>query len=121
MFANVVPGVRDNTINERGLDYFGVPFFKRNYPNRAEVTKSPRRTMPPIGWVEPGVVQIMDPDRDWFDPSGRTFHILARAHTGGTGFACVTKVVEDANGKMTMSLEHAPSGKTMLYLPVPGG
>lgn len=118
VFADVVPGVRENTV---GLEYFGVPFFRQEYPNRAEIAKSPRRTMPPIGWVEPAVVQIMDPDHTWFDPQGRTFHLLARAHTGGTGFACLTKVVENDDGTMTMSLERAPSGKTMLYLPVPGG
>ncbi len=121
VFADVVPGVRTNEINRTGLDFFGVPFFRQDYPNRAEVAKSPRRTMPPIGWVEPGVVQIMDPNHVWHDPSGRTFHILARAHTGGTGFACLTKVVENTDGTMTMSLEQAPSGKKMLYLPVPGG
>ena len=121
VFADVVPGVRTNQINQSGLDLFGIPFFKQDYPNRAEVSESPRRTMPPIGWVEPEVVQILDPDHDWFDPSGHTFHILARAHTGGTGYACLTKVVENPDGTMTMSLEHAPSGKTMLYLPLPGG
>lgn len=121
VFSDVVPGVRDNTVNNTGLDFLGIPFFKQNYPNRAPVATLPRRTMPPIGWVEPAVVQIVDPGHVWFDPGGRTFHILARAHTGGTGFACLTKVVEHPDGTMTMSLEHAPSGKTMLYLPVPGG
>lgn len=118
VFSDVVPGVRENKV---GLEYFGVPFFPQNYPTRQEVSKSPRRTMPPIGWVEPGVVQIMDPDHVWHDPSGHTFHIVARAHTGGTGFACLTKVVEQPDGSMTMSLEQAPSGKKMLYVPMPGG
>ena len=121
VFSDVVPGVRSNEINRTGLDFLGIPFFKQDYPNRAPVSAAPRRTMPPIGWVEPSVVQILDPNHVWFDPSGHTFHLLARAHTGGTGFACLTKVTENANGAMTMSLEHAPSGKTMLYLPLPGG
>lgn len=121
VFADVVPGVRTNEINQHSLDFFGIPFFKQDYPNRAVVSASPRRTMPPIGWVEPEVVQILDPDHDWFDPSGHTFHIVARAHTGGTGYAALTKVVENPDGTMTMSLEHAPSGKAMLYLPFPGG
>lgn len=121
VFADVVPGVRTNEINRTGLDLIGVPFFKQDYPNRATVSTSPRRTMPPIGWVEPEVVQIVDPDHDWYDATGHTFHIVARAHTGGTGFACLTKVVEQPDGTMTMSLEHAPSGKPMLYLPLPGG
>lgn len=118
VFADVVKGVRENAVE---LPLFGIPFFRQDYPRRAEVAKTPRRTMPPIGWVEPAVVQIVDPDHVWHDASGRTFHLLARAHTGGTGFACLTKVVEHADGTMTMGLERAPSGQTMLYVPMPGG
>ncbi|MCX7007916.1 MAG: sialidase family protein [Kiritimatiellaeota bacterium] len=121
VFADVVPGVRSNEINRGGLDFMGIPFFKQDYPNRAEVSQAPHRTMPPIGWVEPQVVQIVDPNHVWFDPAGYTFHLLARAHTGGTGYACLTKVVENSDGTMTMALEHTPSGKAMLYLPLPGG
>lgn len=118
VFADVVPGVRTNQV-DAGL--IGVPFFRQEYPGRAVVSRSPLRTMPPIGWVEPEVVQVMDPNHDWYDPSGHTFHIIARAHTGGTGFACFTKVVEHPDGTMAMSLEHAPSGRPMLYVPFPGG
>ena len=118
VFADVVPGVRTNEVN---LPFLGIPFFRQDYPNRAPVSSHPRRTMPPIGWVEPAVVQIMDPDHAWFDPFGHTFHVVARAHTGGTGFACLTKVAEKPDGTMTMSLETAPSGRTMLYVPFPGG
>lgn len=118
VFADVVPGVRTNDVQ---LPFLGIPFFKQDYPKRALVSTAPKRTMPPIGWVEPAVAQVMDPDHVWYDPSGHTFHLIARAHTGGTGFACFTKVVENADGTMTMSLEKAPSGQTMLYVPFPGG
>jgi len=118
VFADVVPGVRENNPE---LDYFGVPFFPQNFPDRQVLSTNPSRSMSPMGWVEPMVVQVMDPNHFWYDPTGKTFHILARAHTGGTGFACLTKVVEDATGKMTMSLERAPSGVPMLYVPMPGG
>jgi len=57
----------------------------------------------------------------WYDPSGHTFHLLMRAHTGGTGYAALAKVVENTDGTMTTMLETAPSGKTMLFLPLPGG
>lgn len=118
VFADVVPGVRENEV---GLDYFGVPFFPQAFPNRYPLSSNPTRSMSPIGWVEPMVVQVMDPDHYWYDPTGRTFHILARSNTGGTGYACLTKVVESADGTMSMSLEHAPSGVAMLFVPVPGG
>jgi hypothetical protein len=44
-----------------------------------------------------------------------------RAHTGGTGFAAVAKVVEADDGAMTTQLETVPSGKKALYVPCPGG
>lgn len=116
VFADVVPGVRENTV---GLDLTGVPFFNQAYPGRAPVGGG--RSMSPIGWVEPGVVQIVDPNHAWYDPTGHTFHLLARAHTGGTGFAALTKVVENADGSMTMSLEKMPSGNEILFVPCPVG
>lgn len=118
VFADVVAGVRTNRAD---LGMIGVPFYPQSYPKAAVIATSPRRSMAPIGWAEPSVVQIVDPDHVWYDPAGRTFHLLARAHTGGTGFACLTKVVEAPDGTMTMSLERAPSGARMLYLPMPGG
>ena len=46
-----------------------------------------------------------------------------RAHTGGSGYAAVAKVVEDSPGAgaMTTMLETAPSGKRVLFVPCPGG
>jgi hypothetical protein len=78
-----------------------------------------------MGWLETNVVQFTDPDHLWCDPAGRTFHLWMRAHTGGTGYACVAKVVEQGDapgtGAMTTMLEQVPSGKTALYVPCPGG
>lgn len=44
-----------------------------------------------------------------------------RAHTGGSGYAAVAKVVEGDDGGMTTMLETVPSGKKALWLPCPGG
>jgi hypothetical protein len=70
-------------------------------------------------------VQFTDSGHIWQDPTGKTFHLWMRAHTGGTGYACIAKVVEQGDapgtGAMTTILEKAPSGKTMLYTPCPGG
>lgn len=98
-------------------DEFGqipVPFF-----DRGEV--APRRGMSACGWLETNVVQFKDPNQIWYDPDGRTFHLWMRAHTGGTGFACVAKVVEGDDGSMSTMLEKTPSGKPFLYVPCPGG
>lgn len=116
-FASALPGQAENYPK---LDFFGVPFHQPDFPRRAPVAGS-RATMAPMGWLETNVVQIMDPDHLWFDPSGHTFHLLARAHTGGTGYAALTKVVERDDGTLATTLERVPSGRTMLFLPFPGG
>ncbi len=77
--------------------------------------------MNPPGWLETNVVQFTDPDHVWHDPEGRTFHLWMRAHTGGTGLACIARVEEGEDGSMETMLERAPSGETMLYAPCPGG
>lgn len=119
VFADLIPGYKQN---EPALEYFGVPFFKQDYPDRAVVATTPkRRTNSPMGWLETNVVQIVDPDHVWHDPTGRTFHLFMRAHTAGTGYAALAKVVEQPDGSMTTQLETAPSGKKMLFLPMPGG
>jgi hypothetical protein len=116
-FADVVDLAHDAP----ALDGFGVPFFSAPLPAGAEI--APGRHCAPIGWLEANVVQIRDSNHIWNDPSGRTFHLWMRAHTGGTGFACIAKVVEDAPGQgaMTTQVEVAPSGRRQVYVPCPGG
>lgn len=104
---------------KKPLDMFGVPFFtslksKSHFP-------APGRPMAPMGWLETNVVQFTDPSHYWHDPKGKTFHLWMRAHTGGTGLAAIAKVVENDDGSMNTMLEQVPSGKTMLYVPCPGG
>ncbi len=101
------------------LDWFGVPFFHTNMDSVAGA--APGRTISPLGWLETNVVQFTDPDHVWHDPTGRTFHLLARAYTGGTGYAALAKVTEHADGSMTTSIETAPSGRRVAFLPCPGG
>lgn len=116
VFADVVPGYRQN---DTATDLFGVPFFTQTYPKSNVL--APRRPMHPMGWLEANVVQIMDPNHYWYDPTGKTFNLFMRAHTGGTGYATMAKVVENDDGTMTTSLVTVPSGKTMLFIPFPGG
>ncbi len=101
------------------LDYFGVPFYTVDPIKGRHV--APLRGCAPMGWLETNVVQILDPDHIWYDPSGKTFHLFMRAHTGGTGYAALAKVVEKDDGSMTTMLETVPSGRKVLWLPMPGG
>ncbi|HNY86690.1 MAG TPA: sialidase family protein [Candidatus Hydrogenedentes bacterium] len=97
----------------------GVPFFSTG--PTVLLTVRNFRTMAPPGWLETNIVQFTDPDHVWHDPAGRTFHLWMRAHTGGTNLAAVAKAVEGEDGQITVSLEKAPSGEPMLYVPCPGG
>lgn len=97
----------------------GVPFFTPG--NTAPDNPGDRRYMAPPGWLETHVVRFIDPAHVWFDPAGRTVHLLARAHTGTSNVCCVAKCVEAEDGSLTVSLENAPSGEPILYLPCPGG
>lgn len=97
----------------------GVPFF-RSGPTVPLGLRSPRK-MAPIGWLETNIVQFVDPGHVWHDPSGRTLHLWMRAHTGGTNLAAIAKATEMEDGRITVSLEQAPSGEPMLYVPCPGG
>lgn len=94
----------------------GVPFWPAD-----QTDGKGGRLMNPPGWLETNVVQFTDPDHVWHDPEGRTFHLWMRAHTGGTGLACIARVEEGEDGSMETMLERAPSGETMLYAPCPGG
>ena len=110
------------------LDYVGIPWYTAftafcpgvKNPKKAKIPAGLPKS-PPIGWLETNVVQIMDPNHVWYDPEGNTFHLFMRANTGGAGYAAMAKVVEQPDGTMKTSLECAPSGRKMLFLPFPGG
>ncbi len=112
--------VFQDVVDPEKLNYVGIPFFKADLQKGEPIPHSTRK-MFPMGWLETNVVQITDPDDDWYDPTGHTFHLLSRCNTGGTNIACLSKVVENADGSMTTMLEKAPSGKDMLFIPFPGG
>ena len=108
-----------DAIPTAALDFFGVPF----YPSlrSAFYDAAPGRRSAPIGWLETNVVQFTDPNHLWYDMSGRTFHLWARAHSGGTGYAAIAKVVEQSDGSMQTMLETVPSGRLIAFVPCPGG
>lgn len=105
------------------LDYFGIPWytaFTAWTKDRPRPDSQPRHAQP-IGWLETNVVQFQDPNHVWYDPTGRTFHLFMRTNTSGSGYAAMAKVVEMPDGTMKTSLETAPSGRKMLFIPFPGG
>ncbi|CAN7743792.1 sialidase family protein [Mesorhizobium sp. LjNodule214] len=101
------------------LDHFGIPFYTT--PTRAPAELGLGRVCAPIGWLEPNIVQFHDPRHLWHDPAGRTLHLFLRANTGGTGYAALIKVVEQADGRLVTALETVPSRRMSLFIPLPGG
>lgn len=99
-------------------DLIGIPFWNTG---NIDPTGMTNRRMEPMGWLETNVVQFVSPDHLWCDPTGHTFHLWMRAHTGGTGYACILKVVEQSDGTMTTTTERVPSGRQIIYTPCPGG
>ena len=97
----------------------GVPFFP---PGPQTPGKRDVRGNAPPGWLEFNTLQVMDPNDVWFDPGGRTLHLLGRSHTGTSGLACLAKAVLSEDGALIkVGLEKAPSGEPMLYVPCPAG
>ena len=109
-------------IKEDELDLYGIPFFTTTL-HKHEYSDG-RTTDNMSGWLEASVVRIKDKKHYWYDPSGKTLHIIMRAHTSWTGYACLMKaVISEENGKeiITVMPEVNPSGKRVVYLPFPGG
>lgn len=97
----------------------GVPFYNPGATDPDDPKDKRHMALP--GWLETNIVQFTDPNHVWHDPAGRTFHLWMRAHTGTTNLACIAKAVEAEDGSITVSLEQAPSGEPILYVPCPGG
>ncbi len=111
-FSDLVP--------QNSLDYFGMPFFSVPRSDHNERIAH-RRWADRLGWRDAHIFQIQDPNHYWYDPSGKTFHILAAAATHRSNFAALAKMQEDDTGHMTLSLETTPAGTKAAFIPLPGG
>jgi hypothetical protein len=77
--------------------------------------------MAPPGWLETNVVRFRDRRHIWHDPTGHTFHLFMRVHSGTTNIAAVARGVEDSAGNLTVELMSVPSGEPLVFIPFPGG
>ena len=102
------------------LDHAGVPFFDVPDPARGVDTGNRRWANRP-GWAHPHVVRIEDPDHYWHDESGAVFHIVSTLASHRTQSAALMRARLDADGAARLELERAPSGRTCLFTPLPGG
>ena len=96
---------------------YTTKLHKKEFPADSFLTEMP-------GWLESNIVRIRDPRHYWYDESGKTFHIFMRAHTAGSGYCCMMKaVITEENGRevITVQPELNPSGRKVIFLPMPGG
>lgn len=110
-------------VTERSHDLFGMPFFPAGFrgPWIGRLGKESSIKNAPMGWLEGNVIEFSNSDHIWHDPQGKTFHIVLRSNTGGTGYAAILKVQEDENDDLFVDFAYAPSGVRLLFLPLPGG
>jgi hypothetical protein len=99
-------------------EFFGIPF--RVPPGEITGPAYARLALTPVGWRDPVVTQITDPDQYWYDAEGSTWHLFLRAQTGGGGHAAMIKVVEQGDGSLAAMAETVPSGKTQVFIPLAG-
>lgn len=114
-FASELPFFK--VVDQQKLDYFGIPFYFS--PKKTHVEVAPKRYNSNIGWLESNVVKIYDKKHYLYDEN--SFYLLTRAHTGLTNYGCLLKVNENDNGTMTTITVKVPSGKELVYIPIPGG
>ena len=102
------------------LDYGGLPFFNvKSADQDSDVGGG--RWAGRMGWGDPVLQRITDPDHAWHDAKGITLHLLARAYTHRSNFAGLARIREDASGAMELSLQSTPARKNVAFLPIPGG
>ncbi len=113
-FGVFVEGVDDGSIDT----LCGLPFYPVYYPNRY-VLPSTTRTVSPMGISDGNLIEIVDPHHYFY--ATNTFHILSRANTGLSNIGGLLKVARSAEGNMEISMQKSPSGRDMLFMPLPGG
>lgn len=113
------PAFRD-FVPEEALDYFGVPFF--SVPDRnADALLANGGRANRIGWHEAHLVRIEDPDHLWYDETGTTFHVIARADAHRSNLAAMAVLQDRRDDDMRFMLQRTPSGNRFVFLPLPGG
>jgi hypothetical protein len=101
------------------LRHFGTPFYDVPNPRHGE-NLGKGRWANRVGWQDSHLVQLTDPRHAWYDPTGRSFHLIARAHTHRGNYAVLARITEDEEGRMTLAPQTTPAGTPWTFLPLPG-
>lgn len=104
---------------KENMNLFGIPFYDCETNKPKEIALG--ITNAPLGWLETNVVQLVDKDHIWHANLKNVFHLFLRAHTAGVNYAHLLKIEVQNDGRMIPTLEKAPSGQYISYIPFPGG
>ena len=102
------------------LKHFGVPFYHVSNPRHGE-DLGKGRWVNRVGWQDSHLLHITDPRHAWHDASGKTLHIVARAHTHRGNYAAVARVTVEEDGRMSLAAQQTPAGTAWTFIPLPGG
>lgn len=72
------------------------------------------------GILESNVFRIHDPDHVFYDPSGESVMVLARAHTGMSNYGALLRGIVRP-GEIRLEKQRTPGGGELFLLPLPGG
>lgn len=101
-------------------DGFGMPWFPLPEPGRGTPLGGGRWADPPA-WRSAHAFRIADPDHQWFDPQEQTLHIVMTAEYHRSNTALLLRMEIGADGTPALRPQTTPSGRTIRYIPVPGG
>ncbi len=110
--------IKDEDLIKSGQVFYPITPKKSFYP-------APHRDCAPPGWLETNVFKIYDENHYWYDPSGKTIHLIARLHNGFSNYAALLTVTEQGDkpgtGAMVTGFQKLPSGGEYKIIPLPGG
>ncbi len=72
------------------------------------------------GMLETNVVRVHDPERPFYDPSGRSVILMSRASTGFPDIGVMLKGYEREDGSLAIGRLHRNDGE-VLFVHIPGG
>lgn len=73
------------------------------------------------GILESNVIAVHDPGHPFYDPTFRSFMILARGFTGFKNQGAILKGVEHGDGSLSIERFTTKHGEELFFLPFPGG
>lgn len=99
---------------------FGMPWFPITEGGRGTPVTGGRWADHPA-WRCAHAFSISNPDHQWHEPQGRALHVVMTAEFHRSNMAVLMRLEDGKDGAPTLRPQTTPSGRTIRYLPLPGG